>query len=184
MKPKVHTTPLEGVLKLTMPLIRDDRGAFGRVFCTQTWGQLSDFGDLKQSNQSINLTKGTLRGLHFQVSPHAESKLVICLRGSIYDVILDLRPKSDTFGKHLGLNLSAQHGGAVLIPKGCAHGFQTLEDHTHLLYFHDQIYQADAERGISPFDEVLKIAWPLPPSNLSERDLKHPSFNEYFDTIR
>lgn len=183
MKLKRLHTPLSGVLKLQLPLISDHRGAFGRVFCADSWSDLSDFGVLKQSNQSINRSKGTLRGLHFQVSPHAESKIVICLQGAIHDVILDLRPDSNTFGEHLALDLSASNGDAVLIPKGCAHGFQTIEDDTHLLYFHDEVYQPNAERGISPLDESLNIDWPIPPVNLSPRDLQHPSFQEYIHTI-
>jgi dTDP-4-dehydrorhamnose 3,5-epimerase len=184
MQLKKLTTPLQGVLRLQLPLISDDRGAFGRVFCARTWLDLSDFGVLQQSNQSINISKGTLRGLHFQVSPYAESKIVICLQGAIYDVVLDLRPDSDTFGQHIALELYASQGDAVLIPKGCAHGFQTIEDNTHLLYFHDEVYQPNAERGISPLDKSLNIAWPAPPINLSPRDLQHPSFQEYIHTIR
>lgn len=168
-------TPLESPKIIEFESHQDERGSFSRLFCCK---ELSFF-DLKQVNLSKNPLAGTLRGLHFQVSPHEEGKIVGCLQGEIFDVIVDMRPHSAHFGKHFSLNLTP--GKALYIPPGFAHGFISLIDHTDLIYFMSGHYTPEAARGIVWNDPSLNIQWPREPRIISSRDSHLPSFKEIYE---
>lgn len=148
----------------------DNRGHFSRLFCAEVFGNLGLVHEWAQVNTSFSRKTGSLRGMHFQKPPSAEVKLVTCLRGAVHDVILDLRAGSATFGQWQAVCLSADDGNLVYIPKGCAHGFQTLMDDCQMLYFHDTPYAPELEAGVNHADPAVGIEWPLPVSEISERD--------------
>ncbi len=129
-------------------------------------------------NHSFTSAKGTVRGMHFQTQPHSEIKLVRCISGKVADVIVDLRPDSPTFKQFAVFELSAQNKHMIYIPEGFAHGFQTLEDNTELIYLHSNYYNPEFESGIRYNDPALSINWPLEITNISERDLNFPDFKE------
>lgn len=155
----------------------DSRGSFCRLFCSTS---IKEHGivdhNFAQVNLSDNPYKGTLRGLHFQAQPYEEAKIIYCLQGSVYDVILDLRENSPSFLQHFSLKLAADNPCAVYIPKGCAHGFLTLEDNCKLLYLMTNQYRAGYERGYRYDDPAFGIQWPFKPKILSERDQHYPLF--------
>ena len=158
----VRSTPIAGVLVLERSRIGDERGSFSRLFCPDELAAAGWHGSVHQINHSSTAREGTARGMHFQNPPHAEDKLVTCLRGAIWDVAVDLRQGSPTFLQHVGAELSDDNHASLLIPKGCAHGFQTLSDGVEMIYVHSAPYQAAAERGFCPTDPALNIAWPKP----------------------
>jgi len=168
-------TPLSlpGVLQIDIEPVEDSRGFFARVFCAEEFGALGLPGTFAQHAISFNRLAGTLRGLHYQQTPQ-EAKLVRCLRGAAYDVTVDLRPESDHYARWCAVELSAERHNAVYIPKGCAHGFQTLTDATELLYQIDEPFEASAAAGIRWDDPTLAIAWPLADPILSQRDRDLP----------
>lgn len=170
-----HELSIPGVYRLDARWIGDQRGGFARLFCQQEFEPYFGDGSIRQINHSINRERGTVRGLHYQNPPHAEIKIVRCMAGSIFDVVVDLRRGSPTFLHWLGVELSSENRHALLIPHGCAHGFQTLADDSEILYFHSEYYTPGAEGGIRHDDPRLGIEWPLPPINLSDRDVAHPS---------
>lgn len=151
----------------------DSRGSLERLYCPELFTELGVHGPIRQINRSITLHRGTLRGLHFQHPPHGETKFVQCLRGAVFDVAVDLRRGSPTLLHWHGQILSAANGTGLLIPEGFAHGMQTLEDDTELLYLHTADFVPQAEDGLDPFDPRLNIRWPLPATHLSERDRNH-----------
>lgn len=169
-----------GLSVLTRPVFSDFRGYFSRVYC-DSW--LGDESLIKQANISITKEVGCIRGMHFQLSPCAERKLVTCLAGKVYDVVVDLRRNSDSFGKYFCLELSADNALSLDIPEGFAHGFQCLEKNSVLLYFHTSSYSPEHERGIHPFDKQLQIEWPLECKSISERDSVLPSLNQLLETL-
>jgi dTDP-4-dehydrorhamnose 3,5-epimerase len=130
-----------------------------------------------QMNLSYNRLAGTLRGMHFQHAPYAETKLVRCIRGAIYDVIIDLRPDSPTYKRWIGVTLTAANRLALYVPEGFAHGFQTLEDDTEVFYQVSQYYTPSAEGGVRYDDPAFGIEWPLPVTEMSEKDKRWPLFN-------
>ena len=150
----------------------DERGSFSRVLCKQ---ELEDAGlcsDIVQVNLSTNIHKGTLRGLHYQSGDDAEDKFVICISGSVFDVCVDIRKESPTYGKWVGETLSAENGYALYIPKGCAHGYLTLEDNSSVMYFVTQFYQPAVEGGYRYDDPAFNIKWPLnEPYIISNKDM-------------
>jgi dTDP-4-dehydrorhamnose 3,5-epimerase len=164
-------------------IIELDRREDNRGFFALTWSQI-DFeqkglvSKVVQSNLSYNHTQGTLRGMHFQHAPFSETKLVRCIRGSIYDVIVDIRPSSPTFKQWVGVELTADNRRAVYVPEGCAHGFQTLEDNCDVLYQVSQFYTPSAQAGLPYNDPAFAIVWPLPVSIISDRDRQWEAFNE------
>jgi dTDP-4-dehydrorhamnose 3,5-epimerase len=173
-------TPLAGLLVLERHPIGDSRGSFERVFCDQELAGWLDGGTIRQASRSRTARPGTVRGLHFQYAPHAESKIVICLHGSVFDVAVDLRRNSPTFLQWHGETLSDENHRGLLIPTGFAHGFQTLAADCELLYFMDTPYVPGAEGGLHPEDPRLAIAWPLPIAELSARDAGHPRLTPAF----
>jgi dTDP-4-dehydrorhamnose 3,5-epimerase len=138
----------------------DDRGFFARAWCQQEFEAAGLETRLVQCNVSFNKRAGTLRGMHYQLAPHAEVKVVRCTRGAIYDVIIDLRPTSPTYKQWLGVELSAANGRALYVPEGFAHGYQTLEDDTETLYQVSEFYAPEAERGLRWNDPAFGIDWP------------------------
>jgi dTDP-4-dehydrorhamnose 3,5-epimerase len=175
------SSPGPGGLKLVeRQSIGDSRGFLSRLFCAD---ELADAGWTKPIAQ-INLTRtattGTIRGMHFQHPPHAEAKLVNCIRGAVLDVAIDLRAGSPTFLQWHAEELSADNRRALLIPEGFAHGFQTLADDCELVYFHSAPYTSAAEGALNAHDPMLGIGWPLPVTEMSERDKSHPHLTADF----
>ena len=173
-------TAIHGCYVIGCNPLEDERGIFFRSFDKKEFQNIGFTMDFVQHNVSINAKKGTVRGMHFQQPPHAESKLVQCIAGSIFDVVVDLRKGSPTFLKWIAVELSASQYNQVLIPDGCAHGFQTLEDHSVVVYHHTNYYTKESERGMRHNDPLLKIAFPLPVSVISERDKSHPFLDSQF----
>ena len=165
-------TPIAGVLELVGQPFSDHRGAFLNGFRAQEPAFAQAWGDrgIAQVNVSRTEAVGTIRGLHLQAEPHSEAKLVRCLRGRVWDVAVDLRPGSATWGRWHATELSPDRGNALLIPEGCAHGFQVLEAGSELLYLHSGAWVPEAETGVRFDDPQLAIQWPLPPLGLSGRD--------------
>jgi dTDP-4-dehydrorhamnose 3,5-epimerase len=165
-------TPLQlaGAYRIELELATDDRGAFARRFCADEFRARGLEADLVQRSISINARAGTLRGMHFQASPHLEVKLVRCIRGAVYDVIVDLRGKSPTYGKWCAVELRAEKRSMLYIPKGFAHGFQSLVDDTELDYEISPTYVAEAASGFRYDDPALGIPWPIRNVIMSDRD--------------
>jgi len=173
---KFLSTPLDGARLIELDRLGDDRGFFARVFCEREFVADSLVSQFVQVNNSLSADKGTLRGMHYQLAPNAETKLVRCIRGALWDVILDLRPDSPTFGQHFGAELSAENRRMMYVPKGFAHGFLTLEDDTEAFYFVDEFYAPDLERGIRYNDPEFGIDWPIEPLIVSDKDRQHRDF--------
>lgn len=150
--------------------IRDERGYFMRTFCARDFAERGLETHFVQHSRSFSARKGTLRGMHFQTAPHAEVKIVSCVAGAIYDVIVDLRPGSPTYRAWEGFELSADNGRQLYVPAGFAHGFQTLTDAAELNYLISAFYEPTASTGISYDDPTIGIRWPLPVTVISERD--------------
>lgn len=154
----------------------DQRGFFARTFCQREFEARGLNPQVAQCNISFNRLKGSLRGMHFQTSPYSEAKLVRCTAGSIYDVIIDLRPSSSTFKKHFGVELSARNRKMLYIPEDFAHGFQTLEDDTEVFYQMSQFYSPEHSRGVRWDDPAFGISWPPGERIIIERDRTYPDF--------
>lgn len=176
-------TPIAGLYLIEPRPLQDARGYFERLFCQQAFQAIGLTKPIVQINHSLTKSKGAIRGLHFQYSPHAETKIVRCLRGAIFDVAVDLRAGSPTFLRWHGEILSSENGNMLLIPEGCAHGFQTIKHDVELLYFHTAMYVAEHEGGLYFDDSKLAIHWPLAPTELSERDRQHPRLDDHFQGI-
>ena len=172
MSPELLCTPINGVFELISQPFADHRGAFLNVFRTQEDAFMGSWGDrdIAQVNVSRTEAVGTIRGLHLQAPPHSEAKLVRCLRGRFWDVAVDLRPGSATYCHWHAVELSSERANSLLIPEGCAHGFQVLEPGSELLYLHSGAWVPEAETGVRWNDPQLAIGWPLPAGELSERD--------------
>jgi dTDP-4-dehydrorhamnose 3,5-epimerase len=166
--------PLQGAFRIDLERREDDRGFFARMFCSREFANLGFAGSWAQINTTYSRRAGTVRGMHFQRQPMAEVKVVKCLRGAIYDVLVDLRKGSDTFGHWTGLDLTSDNRSMAYVPKGFAHGFQTLVPNVELLYLHDTAYSAAHEAGVTYADPDLAINWPLPIADLSGRDSALP----------
>lgn len=175
--------PLEGLKLLERQRLGDERGFLSRLFCAEELAQAGWSHPIAQINHTYTAKRGTVRGMHFQHPPHAEMKLVSCIRGEVWDVAVDVRAKSPTFLKWHAERLSAQNNRALLIPEGFAHGFQAMTDDVELVYFHSAAYAAEAEAGLNPHDPQLNISWPLEISELSDRDNQHPMLNPQFAGI-
>ena len=169
--------PLKGAYRINLDRRTDDRGFFARFFCAREFQEKGLAPAFVQVNTSFSCRAGTMRGLHFQRPPMAEAKLVRCLKGRIFDVIVDLRARSATFGQWTSVELDAQVRQMIYIPQGFAHGFQTLEPDTELLYFHSQFYAPEHEGGLAHDDPRLAIRWPLTVSELSARDAAFPTLD-------
>ncbi len=177
------TTPIPGLLVLRPPRDTDERGFFSETYRRSWMEQRGLPTDWVQDNHSLSRRRGTVRGLHFQVPPRAQAKLVRVLSGSIFDVVVDLRRALPTHGRHAAFELSAANGEQLLIPAGLAHGFCTLEDDTEVLYKVSDYYSPDHDRGLRWDDPALGIPWPVVAGEavLSERDRRHPALAELPD---
>lgn len=174
---KFTPTPIEGAFLVDLELRGDTRGFFARLFCIEEFAQHGLETSFIQANNSLSIPSKTLRGLHYQLPPMQEVKLVRCISGSFFDVILDLRPGSKTFGHSFGAVLSAENRRMMYVPRGFAHGFLTLEPHSEVFYMVSQVYSKEKERGVRWNDPAFKIDWPTTPEVISERDQAHPDFN-------
>src|SRR3954468_9464078 len=171
---RLHETTIPGLTLVERTAISDNRGFFERVFCASDLAPAGWHGPIAQINRTFTKDRGTVRGLHFQRAPHAEMKLVSCFRGAIWDVVVDLRSDSATYLSWHAEELSDVNRRALLIPEGCAHGFQSLTDECELLYLHSAPYVPEAEGGLNPRDPRLAIAWPEAITQMSDRDAGHP----------
>lgn len=163
-------TKLKGAYIIDLEPFQDDRGLFARTFCQKEFEQIGHEREFVQFNHSRTSYKGTIRGMHYQKPPHAEIKLIRCVRGSIYDVIVDIRQDSPTFLEFIGVELSDRNMRMIYVPEGFAHGFQTLEDDTELIYHHTAFYAPGQEGGLRYDDPQVGIEWPLTPTVISEKD--------------
>lgn len=169
-------TPLAGAFVIALEPKGDERGFFARAFCQNELAEHGLETTVAQANLSYNHRKGTLRGLHMQNPPHGEDKMVRCITGAIWDAIVDLRPGSPTYRQWFGVELSAANRLMLYVPKGFAHGYQSLTDGSEVLYMVTQFYTPGAERGLRWNDPAFGIAWPLPDPILSEKDAAAPDF--------
>lgn len=170
-------TPLKGAYLVHLELLEDERGFFARSWCAAEFADHGLERRLVQCNLSYSRKKGTLRGMHYQAPPFEEAKLVRCSRGALYDVIIDLRRHSDTFGSHFGVTLTAQDRAMLHVPRGFAHGFLTLEDDTEVFYQMSESYAPEYARGIRWNDPAFGIAWPEMVQFISEKDRSFPDFD-------
>ena len=167
---KFEQTYLKGAYIIELEAIYDERGFFARSWCKEEFEKHGLNPSLSQCNISFNSTKGTLRGMHFQIKPHEEAKLVRCTRGAIYDVIIDLRESSDTYMKWLGVELTSDNHKSLYIPEGFAHGFLTLEDNSEVFYQMSEYYRSECARGVRWNDNAFNITWPIAITSISDKD--------------
>lgn len=177
---KIQPTSIAGVATVETSRRADSRGTFARFFCASELGSLMGQRHIVQINHSSTKVPGSVRGMHYQLPPFAEMKLVRCLKGSVWDVALDLRQGSPTFLEWCAETLSAENGKMMVIPEGCAHGFQTLQADCELLYLHTEFYRPDAEAGVMPTDPRVRIEWPLEITALSDNDATRPLLEQDF----
>ena len=177
-------TAIEGVVIVETDLLADHRGAFSRLFCEHELAEAIGEQKIVQINQSLTIAYGTVRGMHYQHPPHAEMKLVRCTKGRVWDVAVDLRAGSPTFLRWHAEELSPQNTRMLIIPEGCAHGFQSLEPNSELLYLHTNFYVPEAEDGVMYSDSRLSIPWPLPVTSLSDRDKEYPLISSDYYGIK
>jgi dTDP-4-dehydrorhamnose 3,5-epimerase len=171
-------TALRGAFIVDQEPRPDERGHFSRLWCAREFEAHGLDTRVAQCSLSYNRRAGTLRGMHYQAPPYEEAKLVRCTRGAIFDVIIDLRRGSPTFTRHVSVVLSAANGTALYIPRGCAHGFQTLEDHSEVMYQISEFHHAGSARGVRWNDPAFDIAWPSSTSRvMNERDAAYPDFD-------
>lgn len=170
----VGPTKIPGVHIVDIEPHQDARGQFARTWCREAFARHAIAFEPMQCNLSFNVRRGTLRGLHYQAAPHADAKLVRCTRGAVFDVVVDLRPGSPTHLQWLGVELTGPSGRALLVPEGCAHGFQTLTPEAELFYMMGAAYRPELARGVRWDDPAFGIAWPLPSPHLNERDATYP----------
>ena len=171
-------TKLQGAYIIDPTIIGDDRGFFARAWCQKTFAEQGLNAALAQSNISFNKFKGTVRGMHRQIAPAAEVKLVRCTRGAIYDVIVDLRPDSITYKQWVGVELTADNHRMLYVPEGFAHGYQTLEDDCEVFYQVSQFYSPSHERGARHNDPAFGIEWPVPITTVSTKDQQWPDYQD------
>ena len=176
----ISDLPLAGLKSIERQRMGDARGFLTRLFCADELRAAGWAAPVAQINHTVTARRGTVRGMHFQHPPHAEMKLVSCIRGEVWDVAVDIRAGSKTLLRWHAELLSADNNRALLIPEGFAHGFQSLSDDAELIYCHSAPYTAGAEGGLNPRDRKLAIDWPLPIFEMSSRDARHPMLDESF----
>ncbi len=178
---KFIETPIKDLYVIQLEIFNDERGFFARTFCKDEFLKIGFKREFVQFNHSFNVLKGTIRGIHYQLPPFAETKLIRCVVGSVYDVVVDLRRDSPTYLESFSVELSAENMTCILIPEGFGHGYQTLEDNTSLIYHHTSYYRPKAEGGVRFDDPCLQIQWPLKPVNISQKDLSYLYINQNFN---
>jgi dTDP-4-dehydrorhamnose 3,5-epimerase len=165
-----HKLKIDGAWLIEIEKLKDERGYFARTWCQKEFAEKRINTAFVQCNISFNHQKGTLRGMHYQIKPHGEDKLVMCIKGAIYDVILDMRRNSSSFGQWQAVELSECNFNMIYIPKGLAHGFQTLVDNTQVFYHMSNFYQPQSARGFRWNDKTANIVWPLNEPVISSQD--------------
>ena len=175
---------LDDVFIVETNFLSDKRGKFARLYCKNELTSVLNGRDIVQMNFSFTESCGSVRGMHFQHPPHSEMKFVRCIKGRVWDVVVDLREDSPTFLKWHAEELSQDNARMIVIPEGCAHGFQTLEAQSELLYLHTQYFNPDFEGGISYNDPLIEILWPLPVTEVSARDQSHLNLSKDFSGIK
>jgi dTDP-4-dehydrorhamnose 3,5-epimerase len=180
---KFHETRVHGCRLVELERRGDDRGFFARMFCENEFGAAGLETRFVQANNSLTGKAGTLRGLHYQLPPAAEVKLVRCVRGALWDVVVDLRPDSPTFGAWYGAELSAENRNMMYVPRGCAHAFVTLTPDAEAIYMVSALYAPAEERGVRWNDPKFGIAWPVQPAELSAKDAAWPDFDPEFHGV-
>lgn len=181
-KLNIFSTEIKGLYIIEPNTFTDERGSFARLYCQEELEEITNI-TIKQINHSITKEKGTVRGLHFQYEPNAEVKMLRCIKGAVFDVVVDIRKDSPTFLRTYSVELTQENQKMIFIPKGFAHGFQTLEDDTQLLYLHSDTYTPSNEGGLNVNDPLLEIKWPLKIKNLSTRDQEHKFLTSSFEGI-
>jgi dTDP-4-dehydrorhamnose 3,5-epimerase len=166
-------TPLPNLYEIILEPFVDDRGLFTRIFCKKEFAAIGFDKEIVQINHSLTRKKGTIRGLHYQLIPAAETKIIRCIKGRVFDVMVDLRADSTTFLQWHSVELSRENMKIVFIPEGFAHGFQTLTDDVELIYHHSEFYNPELEAGLRFDDPALMIPWPLPVNSISPKDLEY-----------
>ena len=179
----IRDTAVPGVHVVNRIPVSDQRGSLERMFCDADLRPVIGDRTIRQINFTHTVRRGTTRGMHFQYPPHAEMKIVTCLRGRVFDVAVDLRRRSPTFLQWHAEILTPDNRAAMVIPEGCAHGFQTLEDDCEMLYLHTASYSPEAEGGVHAADPKLNIAWPQIITELSGRDAGHPMLGDDFEGL-
>jgi dTDP-4-dehydrorhamnose 3,5-epimerase len=175
---KYKETKIKGVFVITPEPREDSRGYFTRVFAKEELKKLKILYSIVHINRSLSIDKGVVRGIHYQKAPFSEDKIIQCLNGKIFDVAVDIRKNSKTYGQWIGEELSSSNKKMLLVPKGCAHGFQTLERNSIVEYFVSQYYNPESERGIRYNDPFFQIKWPIKKAVVSEKDRKWSDFNK------
>ena len=171
-------TKLKDATIVDLKKLEDERGFFARAFCQEEFKEAGLIPDAVQANISYNKLKGTLRGMHFQRAPHEETKFIRCTKGAILDVIIDLRPDSETYMQWLGVELTAENYKMLYVPRGFAHGFQTLAPDTEIFYIVSAAYAPQSEGGVRYNDPQFGIEWPLPVSTISDKDANWPDYQK------
>ena len=179
-----HSAPLDNLTIIEHEPFKDKRGFLSRLFCQNTLNHFIDGKGIKQINLTLTRNTGTVRGLHFQYPPNAETKIISCLKGKVWDVAVDLREGSSTFLKYHAEILSDNNNKSYLIPQGFAHGFQTLTSNCEMLYFHTSNYNKDSEGAVNALDPKININWPQKITEFSKRDKNHPMLTDSFKGIR
>ncbi|MGE5522714.1 MAG: dTDP-4-dehydrorhamnose 3,5-epimerase [Rhodospirillaceae bacterium] len=177
---KFNKTPLHGAYTIELEKRGDDRGFFARLFCEKEFADAGLVNHFVQINNSLSSSKGTLRGMHYQLPPAAEVKVVRCVKGALFDVIVDLRPDSPTFRRAFGAELTAENRRMMYVPRGFAHGFVTLTDNVEAFYLVSAFYSPENERGLRFNDPAVEIEWPIEPVEISDKDRKWPDLNADF----
>ena len=175
-------THISGAFVVELKTINDSRGFFARAWCRKEFADHGHDIDIAQANLSFNNYQGTLRGMHMQKKPHEETKIVSCTKGAIFDVLVDLRPLSPTFKQWYGTELTEANHRTLVIPRGCAHGYQTLEDNSQVFYLVTEPYAPDSEAGLLYNDPEIGISWPEPVREISDKDENNMSFEEVYNT--
>jgi dTDP-4-dehydrorhamnose 3,5-epimerase len=174
----IQKTCVAGAYVLTFQAFGDERGFFTRAFCAKEFAEAGLPVKMVQANLAGSSLKGTLRGLHYQVAPHEEAKLFRCVKGAVFDVVVDIRPGSSTYGAWFGTDLTARNRLMMFVPSGCAHGYLTLEDNSEVYYLVSEFYESTAERGIRWDDPIFNIKWPLTDNLIiSDKDQNWPDFS-------
>lgn len=169
-------TKLPGVFEIRIEAKPDERGFFARTWCQKEFAAQGLAGNLVQCSLSFNKRKGTLRGMHYQIAPYEETKVIRCTKGAIYDVVLDLRPKSPAFKAWVGVELTDEKRNMIYVPQGCAHGFITLQDQSEVIYQMSEFQNPESARGVRWDDPAFRIKWPAGVEVISERDRTYPDF--------
>lgn len=177
---KFYETPLSGAYEIELETFIDERGLFARTFCIKEFSEIGFNKEIAQINHSVTKKAGTIRGLHYQMPPASETKIIRCVNGRAFDVMVDIRSDSSTFMQWYGVELSHDNMKMVFIPEGFAHGFQALTDNVELIYHHSEFYNPDYERGLRFDDPSLAIKWPLPACCISSKDLGYLLIHKNF----